>query len=99
MKIIALIFFSVITLGASHCGHPMPVMNITFWPGDYQNDRVVDKQGNRTMSCRDIAFDNGAWISYQDIEQVYNTMLQCKDWGTTTLSSTEALRFANMLRK
>lgn len=77
----------------SGCKTAMPVIDITTWAGDSQNEAISRKQENKMIQCHEPEFDDFVCIHYSDLNKIYNAMLQCKQWGGPTMSSSELSKF------
>lgn len=70
-----------IALHLSGCSYPVPKVDVTFWAGDSAHASIRRSQDEEQIFCSDPKFDEYAALSYQDIKNIYEAMLQCKEWG------------------
>lgn len=66
---------------------PLPKIDVTTWAGDSFHEGISRGQEDRTISCSDRQIDEYVCMTYVDLRKIYNTMLQCKDWGGTPVSA------------
>lgn len=67
--------------GITGCRTPMPKIDITAWIGDSEKNGITRSSEDRTIQCNDPQFDEYVCISGADLTKIYNTLLQCKQWG------------------
>lgn len=82
---IGLIIFILTIPGCA--GTHLPPIDASFWAGDSAKNGISRSQENRTLECKDPSFDNYTCLSYQDIQKIYDTMLECKEWPTLATHS------------
>lgn len=83
----------IFLLATSGCKTGIPPMNVKFWAGDSMNGGITRSQDKKTIECKDPAFDEYIALSYDDLKLIYNTMLQCKSWGSE-MTMSELQKFA-----
>lgn len=59
---------------------PMPPIDVTFWSGDSSQSGITRSQENVTIQCNNPKFDEYVCLTYSDIQRIYDTMLECKQW-------------------
>ena len=68
------------------CQHPianMPPLDIQIYQGWPETQSIVRKQGiGSSIECKQTEFRDYMCVSQKDFMKIYDTMLQCKDWGT-----------------
>jgi hypothetical protein len=89
---VAILAWVVITSG---CSHNVPAIDASFWAGDPLHSGISRSQENKTLSCSDPSFNDYVCLTYGDLKKIYDTILQCKDWGSALASDEER---AKMLR-
>lgn len=85
----AIIFW---VLALPGCKNPIPVIDVSFWAGDSAKDGVSRAQEGKTLACKDPQFDQFVCLTYEDLQKIYDTLLECKDWPKSQLASDRDLR-------
>jgi hypothetical protein len=78
--VIGMVIIFIIIVGLSGCSstpHPTNKMSVMFWAGDSVHEGVSRMQENKTLACADPIFDNYVCLSYGDLQEIYQSMLQC----------------------
>jgi hypothetical protein len=81
----------ILTLSGCHTG--IPKIDAEFWAGDSKSKGISRKQEGQTIPCDDPVIDDYVCLSYEDLQKIYHTLLQCKQWSGTTMSTREQLVF------
>jgi hypothetical protein len=51
------------------------------WAGDSKKAGITRAQDSETIVCSDPKFDDYVAVTYADLRELREIMLQCKDWG------------------
>lgn len=78
------IIFFILTL--SGCQSNMPPIDVSFWAGDSAKSGITRSQESKTIECSSPEFDTYTCLSYADIQKIYGTLLECKQWPTLATS-------------
>jgi hypothetical protein len=74
----AFILYSLFLQGCQSA--PMPEVNAHFWAGDSAQSGITRAQESQTMACRSPEFDQMVCLSYSDLGEIFNLLLQCERW-------------------
>lgn len=58
----------------------IPPIDVSFWAGDSKLGGITRDQDNLVVACDTPEFDRYTCITYEDVQKIYNTMLECRDW-------------------
>lgn len=83
----------IVCLAGMGCSHPIPKIDIQTWAGDSQKDGISRAQDNQTIECKDPRMDNYVCLSYADLQKIYETFFQCKQWNGALMSHAEERKF------
>lgn len=94
LLLVAAVF--VIVLSLSGCANHPPKVDVSFWAGDSAKDGISRAQENKTMPCADPEFDNYVCLSYEDLKEIFDAMLLCKQWSGTLMTNRD---IRNLVKK
>lgn len=68
-------------MGASSCGSgPVPAVDLQLYAGSSEEEGIVRKQANEVIKCSSESINGFVCMSYEDLEEVYLIIQQCKQW-------------------
>lgn len=70
----------------------MPSIDVQFWAADSERSSIVLKSEDAEISCASPDFDQYACLTYEDIQKIWDTMLQCKEWNAEPINTAQARR-------
>lgn len=76
-------------LALSGCRTAIPPMDVKFWAGDSHKSGITRSQDKTTLECSQPEFDQYVCLSYDDVKEIFNTMLKCKNWSSRGMTEKE----------
>lgn len=80
----------VFVLTLPGCQANMPPIDAQFWGGDSARQGISRSQENRTLECKQPEFDKYVCLTYEDLQKIYDTLLECKQWPTLATRGQQA---------
>jgi hypothetical protein len=78
--VLGFLIVAVILLTPGCASNNMPPIDVSFWAGNSSVAGVTRAQEGKTLECNDPEFDNYTCLTYADLQKIYHTMLECKQW-------------------
>lgn len=59
----------------------MPKIDVTLWSGDPDILSITRGEGQISIGCDDSQFEQFVCLTYEDLKNIYSTMLKCTQWS------------------
>lgn len=81
---LSILILNALLLSASSCNGTMPRWHGKIWAGHSATQSVRRTQEGQSFPTSDPRFDQGGWISYEDIRKLFDILQQCREWEKGT---------------
>jgi hypothetical protein len=70
-----------LSLLGNSCSTPPPSWHGKLWAGNSATSSIDRAQTNEKTACNDPNFDGYVCLTYEDLRELREILLRCKDWG------------------
>ena len=94
---ISRICLTVASLFLISCPSPsIPSWKAKIYAGDSQTVSIRRSQDNESIPCNEPKFDNYACVSYEDLAELYDILLQCGELSSKATEYKAAFEFCGL---